>query len=116
MKGVWITLSILLILKLVLADERFMVVVHRHGDRTPVFIPENYKIDWPQGEGQLTGAGVNQLFLLGENLKIFYPELPTNYTSGVLYSRASDTDRTLQSAQSMMVNIINLLTHSFLNK
>ena len=97
-------LCLLIVFQCAVADsERLMVLVHRHGDRTPIFIPENYKADWPLGEGQLTGTGVNQLFLLGETIRGFYPELPTNYSSGVIYSRASDTDRTLQSAQSMMV-------------
>lgn len=83
-----------------------VVLVHRHGDRTPVhndFVTDDYPIDWPEGYGQLTGIGVHQLWDLGDELRENYLNLPLNYTQGLLYSRASDTDRTLQSAQSMLV-------------
>lgn len=83
-------------------DRKFMVVVHRHGDRSPIWIPEPYEYQWPMGVGQLTGTGVHQLWKIGDDLRNIY-HFSRNYTSNLIHVQASDTDRTLQSAQSMMV-------------
>jgi len=84
---------------------KLVVIIHRHGDRTPIYVPEQYKDLWPQGDGQLTGLGVHQLWELGELIrgKLSTNFLSANYSPGIVYSRAANKDRTLQSAVSMMM-------------
>lgn len=83
---------------------RLAIIVHRHGDRTPVLIPEGHQERWPLGPGQLTGTGVHQLWELGDQLRgMLDGFLDTTYAPGVVYSRASNKDRTLQSAEAMLM-------------
>lgn len=99
--------------EVVVEDEstlRLAVVVHRHGDRTPVIVPEGHEDRWPTGPGQLTGLGVHQLWELGEHLRESLSEefLATSYAPELVYSRASNKDRTLQSAEAMLVRLPSL--------
>ena len=86
-----------------------LVIVHRHGDRTPVYIPNNpsYPFDWGGlTAGQLTGEGMHQLWELGQQIREQLPSLPLNYTADTLYAHASESDRTLQSSQSLLVRLL----------
>ena len=86
-----------------------MIITHRHGDRTPIFYPEEELelVPWPEGYGQLTSTGVSQLYHLGLSLRDQISEelLPSSYTADIVKVRASDTDRTLQSAFSLLTGL-----------
>ena len=86
---------------------QLVIITHRHGDRTPIYYPSDELdfVTWPLGYGQLTPLGVHQLFELGFAVRnnLPYDFLPANYSSELVHIRASDTDRTLQSAESLMV-------------
>ncbi|XP_065172701.1 prostatic acid phosphatase-like, partial [Atheta coriaria] len=91
----------------VLGDEstlKSVVVVYRHGDRTPVdpypndpYLNKSY---WPVGFGQLTNVGKEQHYEFGAWLRTRYNDfLPKDYSESDIYIRATDVDRTLMSAQ-----------------
>jgi len=94
--------------EIVVEDEstlRMAVIIHRHGDRTPVMVPAGHEDRWPLGPGQLTGLGVHQLFELGEHIRSLFSDdfLATSYAPEIITSRASNKDRTLQSAEAMLM-------------
>ncbi|KAL5110124.1 Lysosomal acid phosphatase [Taenia crassiceps] len=93
-----------------------LVHVHalfRHGDRssiTPYIFDgyDPYKV-WPDGLGQLTQEGIEQLFLLGKWLRNKYGSLVgQNYNVSSFHMRSSDVDRSLMSAEAMMAGFFHL--------
>ncbi|NXU51298.1 PPAP phosphatase, partial [Turnix velox] len=85
---------------------KFVAVVFRHGDRTPVlnFPTDPHKeSEWPQGFGQLTKTGMQQLFQLGQYTRQRYSSfLNSTYNRHEFYIQSTDYDRTIMSAQSFL--------------
>lgn len=81
----------------------------RHGDRTPTADIPKAPHAWPEGLGQLTATGMQQEYELGTTLRKIYVDnyhlLPTHYTTGTLYARSSDVDRTLMSGQACLMGL-----------
>jgi len=87
----------------------FALDLIRHGERTPINDIATAPGTWPVGPGQLTPRGMHQEYDLGASMRAEYIEryslLPKTYTAGTLYVRSSDIDRTLQSAQCVMLGL-----------
>ncbi|CAD5122384.1 DgyrCDS10815 [Dimorphilus gyrociliatus] len=92
------------------ASLKKVIVVFRHGDRSPIgtykndpYITEEY---WPQGLLQLTQKGMYQEYNLGKFLKKRYMMnenlLNSTYKKSEIFVESTDTDRTLMSAQSVL--------------
>lgn len=83
-----------------------VVVVSRHGDRAPfITVPWDEAHPqqplWPFGLGQLTTAGKERMYRLGQWLRERYTKIfPTGYISPRdIYVRSTRIDRTLETAQ-----------------
>ncbi|XP_053304332.1 lysosomal acid phosphatase [Spea bombifrons] len=88
---------------------RFVTLVYRHGDRSPV---KTYPNDahresaWPQGFGQLTQIGMRQHWDLGQELRHRYKGfLNESYSRHEIYVRSTDIDRTLMSAEANLAGL-----------
>jgi lysosomal acid phosphatase len=87
----------------------FALDLIRHGDRTPVFSMPAVDYKWSEGLGQLTAEGMRQEFELGQAFRKRYIEtehlLPEHYQHGTMYVRSTDYERTLMSAQSLLMGM-----------
>eukprot|EP00099_Drosophila_melanogaster_P015999 NP_524917.1 acid phosphatase 1, isoform A [Drosophila melanogaster] len=89
---------------------KFVHVIYRHGDRTPV---DPYPTDpwgdrkfWPTGWGDLTNLGKQEHYDLGKWLRNRYSNLlPPIYSNENIYVQSTDVDRTLMSAQSNLAGL-----------
>ncbi len=92
----------------------FAIDVIRHGDRTPGSTMPTVAYEWKEGLGQLTADGMRQEYELGVALRKKYVEktqlLPKHYETGTMYVRSTDYDRTLMSAQSLLMGLYPLGT------
>ncbi|XP_075404014.1 prostatic acid phosphatase [Tenrec ecaudatus] len=81
---------------------KFVTLLFRHGDRSPIETFPNDPIKesaWPQGFGQLTPVGMEQHYQLGEYLRRRYETfLNESYKREQVYVQSTDIDRTLMSA------------------
>ncbi|KAG8564601.1 hypothetical protein GDO81_016526 [Engystomops pustulosus] len=88
---------------------RFVTVVYRHGDRSPVRAypkDEHQESAWPQGFGQLTQVGMKQHWDLGQALRARYKGfLNESYDRREIYVRSTDVDRTLMSAEANLAGL-----------
>jgi len=88
----------------------FALDLVRHGDRIPLAnIPyEEHK--WPEEQlGELTPKGMQQEYKLGLSLRHRYQHfLPEKYVSQVMYVKSTDFNRTLDSAQAILLGMYPL--------
>ncbi|XP_056630238.1 prostatic acid phosphatase-like [Diorhabda sublineata] len=87
-----------------------VVLIFRHGDRTPVDPypndPYGNKSYWPVGFGQLTNKGKEQHFKFGKWLRKRYNNfLPEIYSEEDIYIMSTDVDRTLMSAEANLAGL-----------
>ena len=81
-----------------------IAILHRHGDRAPVFTfpTDEYPCTdpkiWPEGLGQLTDVGKKRIFRIGQFFRQTY-NLSRDMT---IYCRSSPTDRCLVSAELLL--------------
>jgi acid phosphatase len=87
----------------------FAVDIIRHGDRTPIVPLPNVNHPWAEGFGQLTAEGMQQEYKMGIKFRQKYIEqshlLPEHYEQGTMYVRSTDFERTLMSAQSLLMGL-----------
>ncbi|CAG9814827.1 unnamed protein product [Phaedon cochleariae] len=87
-----------------------VVVIYRHGDRTPVkpYPTDPYRNQsyWPVDFGQLTNLGKERQLELGQWLRKRYDGfLSSNYSEKDIYVRSTDVDRTLMSAAANLAGL-----------
>jgi acid phosphatase len=87
----------------------FAVDLIRHGDRTPIIGLPSVDYQWQQGYGQLTAEGMRQEYELGKTFRKRYIEdshlLTPSYQQDSIYVRSTDYERTLMSAQSLLMGL-----------
>lgn len=92
----------------------FAIDIIRHGDRTPEKELPADPHHWKEGLGQLTPIGMHQEFELGKKFREHYVSkahlLAPTYSAEHVYVRASDYDRTLMSAESLLMGLYPLGT------
>lgn len=92
----------------------FALDLVRHGDRTPTETIPSMPYIWSEDLGQLTPKGMQQEYELGVKLRKKYVEdhhlLPQHYRSEALYVRSTNFDRTLMSAQALLMGLYPLGT------
>jgi len=96
-----------------LADKLiFALDLVRHGDRTPLYQIPALTHEWPEGKGQLTARGLAQEYQLGKKFRQKYVIktrlLPRKYQKDTIYVRSTDFDRTLMSAQALLLGLYPL--------
>lgn len=97
-----------------LATLKQVLIVHRHGDRTPIQFPLNDPLrDDPiwafYGGGQLTNRGKARLELLGEMIRNRYDQfLNGSVNKNIRISRSSGALRCLESAQVFLASFLGL--------
>lgn len=96
---------------LLFADDTliFAVDIIRHGDRTPIVPLTAVNYQWQEGPGQLTAEGMQQEYKMGMEFRKKYIEkahlLPEHYEQGTMYVRSTDYERTLMSAESLLMGL-----------
>ncbi|KAM6450886.1 prostatic acid phosphatase isoform 2-T2 [Liasis olivaceus] len=88
---------------------KFVILIYRHGDRSPI---ENYpnglhsESEWPQGFGQLTQIGMKQQYELGQYIKKRYSNfLSASYKREEILIQSTEIDRTIMSAQANLAGL-----------
>ncbi|KAJ8951144.1 hypothetical protein NQ318_021588 [Aromia moschata] len=87
-----------------------VVVLLRHGDRAPYWsFPNDQYFDssyWPMGHGQMTDKGKERMYQMGKWLRSRYSAfLPSEYSPSDIYVRATDVDRCLVSAATILAGL-----------
>ncbi|XP_030032588.2 prostatic acid phosphatase-like [Manduca sexta] len=100
----------------VLADSELVltVLVHRHGDRTPVQgslelsndVDALREASEPYGYGQLTNVGKQNAYRLGQSIRKRYGGLiSAHYNSSEIYIRSTDSTRTKMTVLTAMAAV-----------
>jgi len=98
----------------VFASEKliFAIDIIRHGDRTPLIDLPKAPHHWQEGLGQLTPIGMAQEYQLGKHLRDEYITqtqlLPEQYSIKTMYVRSTEYDRTVMSAQCLLLGLYPL--------
>ncbi|XP_065219168.1 prostatic acid phosphatase-like isoform X2 [Planococcus citri] len=98
-------------------DIIFSTVIFRHGHRTPVTqyryaekdpqAEEYWKENWPEGIGQLTKQGKQQMYSLGKWYHERYESLVSEgYKPDLLKEESSDVDRTIMSGLTFLAGFL----------
>ncbi len=92
----------------------FAFDIIRHGDRTPLLIIPQAPDASSEELGQLTARGMRQELQRGDSLRKKYIEqyhlLPEHFQNNTMYAYSTDTDRTLMSAQALLLGFYTLGT------
>jgi len=87
----------------------FSIDIVRHGDRTPLRALEGVPYPWKERVGQLTVNGMKNHLQIGKNFRARYVYneklLPENYDNDQIYVYSTDYDRTLMSAQAILMGL-----------
>lgn len=87
----------------------FALDLIRHGDRTPISTIPSVPYRWEIGLGQLTAEGMRQEFEMGKQFRKRYVEqthlLPAHYQRETMYVFSTDYERTLMSAESLLMGL-----------
>ena len=90
---------------------KHLQIVHRHGERTVNFLEDkdpfqNLSKYWPEGLGQLTNRGKNQMYKLGQYLRQEYKQyLGDEFSPREVYARSSAQTRVLESAACLLAGV-----------
>lgn len=112
--GFTLLASFLLVFKVEAQQERliFAIDLIRHGDRTSIIPLPKAPHVWQEGEGQLTAEGMQQAFRLGATFRERYivrnKLLPETFNAANVYVRSTDIDRTLMTAESVLMGLYPL--------
>lgn len=92
----------------------FALDLIRHGARTASADIPTAPHSWSEGRGQLTALGMQQIHQLGLKLNQRYRMdsqlLSINYQANTIYIRSTDYDRTIMSAESLLMGLYPLGT------
>lgn len=87
----------------------FATLITRHGDRTPFTNIKNANYKWKTGLEQLTPIGMNEEYMLGKKLRKRYVDnlklLKPNYVDDSIYTVSSDYNRTIESAECLLIGL-----------
>ncbi|XP_026726336.1 prostatic acid phosphatase-like isoform X1 [Trichoplusia ni] len=88
---------------------RLVIIIFRHGARTPVntYNSDPYKnYQWPDGLGGLTNVGKLQLYELGKKYRSYYANfIPEEYCEKDVFVRSSDKSRCMMSAYTFLAGL-----------
>mgnify|MGYP000988126994 CR=1 FL=1 len=93
---------------------RMVFLVHRHGDRMPLLIPQNSPLQMEPirstyAPGQLTNEGKARLYLLGGNVRKRYNQfLGRSVNKNRVMTRSSSASCCLESAQMFLAGLLPL--------
>lgn len=104
-----IVLCISLRLTLASTKTELVLLLFRHGDRSPYnpYLGYPHESAWPQGFGQLSTIGMKQQFGVGSFIRERYVPnlLAPEYRQTEVYVRSTDFDRTIMSALTQLSGI-----------
>jgi acid phosphatase len=93
---------------------RAVSLLFRHGVISPKYNLPKAKAEWPMGFMQLTSIGMKDMYERGQKLRVKYVDqlglISANYRGSEVYVRASNTDRSLQTAQLLVLGLYPLGT------
>ncbi len=93
---------------------RGVTLLFRHSIVSPKYTAPKIKAEWPMGLRQLTALGIREMYDTGQELRRKYVHelgfISGGYLPSEIYVRGSNTDRSLQSAQLLMLGLFPLGT------
>ena len=93
---------------------RAAALLYRHSVISPKYTPPKVKTEWPMGFKQLTAIGMREMYAQGQQLRHKYVDelglISGSFHIDEVYVRASNADRSLQSAQMLALGLFPLGT------